>query len=228
MNPQPDLHDQLSAIAEHGSRTLRPRPVDAVIGRGRQRTRRARVAAGAAAVAVVAIAVTTASLAREPRQRTDFPVAASPAPATVAPEPIGDLTGTSPVTLQLASGNSVVAGSDDDDRVLADTGQTKEYPDEDNAARGRWLIKPSGATFAISLAAARPAGRVCMAGATDGTLRIRLCASAAAQRFTLAPTADPGVFALSLGGAPVLVNAKDELTTRGTGTLAELRITPAK
>ncbi|WP_436536288.1 hypothetical protein [Actinoplanes sp. HUAS TT8] len=228
MNPQPELHDQLTVIANHGSRTLQVRPVEAVIGRGRQRRRRARLAAGAAGLAVAAIA-TSAVTQWGPRQpeRVSIP-AAGPVQESTAPAP--DLTGKSPVTLRLAAGagSQVVAGADDDDHVLADTGQTKQYPGEDNAARGRWLLQPQGATFSIAQADARPAGPVCMAGAADGSIRVRLCDSGRDQRFTLTPISNQQVYVLSLNGSSIRINAADQLTTRGTGSRVELKIAPAQ
>lgn len=227
MNPQPDLHEQLSAIARQGSRTLQVRPVDAVIGRGRQRKRRARLSAGAAGLAVVAIAATAVTQwgPREP-ERLSVP-ASSAGPVGLAPTP--DLTGRAPVTFELAAGagSTVVTGADDDDHVLADKGQTKQYPGEDSAARARWLLQPQGETFTIALAAPRPAGSVCMTAVADGTVRVRLCEGGRDQRFTLTPISNQQVYTLSLNGSPVRLNANDQLTTRGASARVELLISPA-
>ncbi|MFI1990871.1 hypothetical protein [Actinoplanes sp. NPDC020271] len=230
MNPQPDLHDQLSAIAEHGRRTLRPRPVDAIIARGGRRRRRARAAAGASALAVIAIAV-TAVTPWSPRRPDPLSAPAdAPAQAPASPAPAPDLTGRAPVTLQLAAGagSTVVAGADDDDHVLADTGQTKQYRDEDETARSRWLLQPDGTTFTIALAKARPAGRVCMTGAADGSVRVRLCGAGRDQRFTLTPISNRQVYVLSLDGSPVRLSTNGQLTTRGTSSRVELLVAPAE
>lgn len=229
MNPPPDLYDDLSAIAEHGSRTLRPRPVDDVIRRGRQRTRRQRVATGALALVAVAGAIVAVQVSR-PAAPVDLPAAgptvSSPSP-TIAPVPT--VGATTSVGLQMADGSDslIVAGSDDDDRVLVDIGQTKQYPGEDNAARGRWVLRPNGDGFAIAQEVARPNGKVCMARETDGQLRIRMCrAGAAAQKFTLTATEDQQAYALSWNGKPVRVGDDSDLVTSGDGPAVRLQIKP--
>lgn len=227
MNPLPDLHDDLSAIAEHGGRTLRPRPIDAVIRRGRQRTRRQRVATGALALAAVAGAIVAVQASR-PAAPVDLP-AAAPAVSSPSPtiDPVPTFGATTSVLLRTADGSDslIVAGSDDDDRVLVDIGQTKQYPGEDNAARGRWVLRPNGGGFAIAQEVARPNGKVCMARDTDGQLRIRLChAGAAAQQFTLTATQDQQAYALSWNGKPVRVGADSDLVTGGNGPAVRLEI----
>ena len=233
MNPPPDLDDGLSAIAEHGSRTLRPRPVDAVISRGRRRARRQRAAVGAlAAVAVAGVAITAQTV--HPSGTGEVPAAAPATSAVVPaadPAPPADLTGTTPVRLRLADASeaAVIAGADDDDRVLVDEGQTKQYPGEDNQARSRWLLVPGGdGTFSIAQAVARTGGKVCMGRQDDGALRVRLCkGTAVSQRFTVTAAGDRQAYALEWNGSPVRVGGEAALTTAGSGPVVLLRITAA-
>ena len=228
MNPQPDLNEDLSAIAAHSSRGLRPRPLEAIIARGRRRRRRQRTAAALAVTAVALAGGTIAVRAAQPAERANLPVAAPAAPPSA---PAGALTGTTPVTLRLADAQAgpVVAGADDDDRVLIDNGQTKQYPGEDNQARGRWLLRPTGATFTAAQAVARAGGEVCMAHHTDGSIRIRLCrAGDPAQQFSLAPTPDGQAYTLGWNGAPLRIGSGSALTVTGTGPGVRLRIGSAR
>ncbi|SNY53538.1 hypothetical protein [Paractinoplanes atraurantiacus] len=217
-----NLDERLSRLLAGSSASLSPRPVEAVIRRGRQRRLRRRVAV-AGALTVLALAGGTAGLLSRPAEPAERQLPAAPAPVSRAPQPTGLFAGTTPVTLAVSSSAAkVMAGYDDDDRVLVSGAEGK-----DPELRNRWLIVPDGGAFALRLAVERPAGWVCASRADDGTLHLRLCLTgAAAQRFTLT-TADDETYALLWGGSPVRIGAGGALAAGGTGAVVRLTVARA-
>ncbi|WP_306214483.1 hypothetical protein [Actinoplanes sp. RD1] len=232
--PEPDLHHDLAAIAAHGSRVLRPRPVADVVRRGRQRRRHQRIAAttGLAAV-VLGIAGGTVLLTgdRPGTVAPAAPPAVSPVPSP-SPLPADVLSGSKAVTLRTSDGAPVVAGYDDDDRVIV-----QEVEGKDQDRRDRWLLRPAaGEQIQLVQATKRPGGEVC-AAEEDRALRVRLCdAGDEHQRFTLVPvlhlepgrTPDPEAdrtdsYLLRRGSATVTRDADDGLVTGG-GTVVILTV----
>ncbi|XVU22964.1 hypothetical protein ACQPZJ_37695 [Actinoplanes sp. CA-054009] len=218
-----NLDERLSSLLADSSASLRPRPVEAVVRRGRQRRRNRRVAL-AGALAVLVLGGGAAGLMSRPAAPPpELPAAPAsvPAPVSRAPQPTGLFAGTTPVTLTVtAPAAKVMAGYDDDDRVLASATEGK-----DPALRNRWLIVPDGA---LRLAVKRPGGWVCASREDGGVLRLRVCrAGAAAQRFTLSTT-DDRVYDLMWGGSPVRVGGDGgALVTGGTGAVLRFTVSRA-
>ncbi|WP_067500952.1 hypothetical protein [Actinoplanes sp. TFC3] len=222
--PELELHDDLQALAAHGTRVLKPRPVTAVIDRGRRRRRNQRLAGTAGLAAAVLGIAGGAFLVAGDHPRTvapGIPPAAQPS-ASPGPLPSAVLAGREKVTLRLLStGAAIVAGYDDDDRVIAEATEGK-----DAALRNRWLLRPAaGDSHQLVQVTKRPAGEVCAAVEDDQVLHIRICnAKDEAQQFTL--TATQAGNGLTQGADPVRVGAGDGLTIAGTGAPAVFSVEP--
>ncbi|MEU8819652.1 hypothetical protein [Actinoplanes sp. NPDC048796] len=213
MTRRPDLNERLSGLLAESAASLRPRPVDAVVRRGRQRRSRRR-AAVAGALTVLALAGGAARLMSGPAEPPPEPPAA---PASQLP---GVFDGRTPVTLTVvAPAGTVMAGYDDDDRVLVSGTEGK-----DPELRDRWLVVPDGA---LRLAVKRPGGWVCASREDGGVLRLRVCRTgAAAQRFTLT-TAGDRTYSLVWGGSPVRIGDGGALVAGGTGNPVAFTVAPA-
>ncbi|XVV10084.1 hypothetical protein ACQP2X_35290 [Actinoplanes sp. CA-131856] len=213
-----NLDDRLSSLVADSAASLRPRAVEAVIRRGRQRRWRRRAAvAGALAALVLGGGLLLRPANPEP------PPGQLPPAAPVPAQPTGLFAGATPVTLAVtAPPATVMAGYDDDDRVLVSGAEGK-----DPELRNRWLIVPDGDAFALRLAVKRPGGWVCASREDGGALRVRVCrAGTAAQRFALTTT-DALTYDLAWAGSPVRIGDEGALVTGGTGTALRFTVTRA-
>ncbi|MFF5077601.1 hypothetical protein ACFY36_11155 [Actinoplanes sp. NPDC000266] len=215
-----NLDERLSSLLADSAPSLRPRAVEAVIRRGRQRRRRRRAAvAGALTVLVLGGGLLWRPGSTEPPPEQLPPAAPSPAPAP----PTGLFAGTVPVTLATtAPAAKVMAGYDDDDRVLVSATEGK-----DPEPRNRWLIVPDDGAFALRLAVKRPGGWVCASREAGGALHLRVCrAGTAAQRFTLT-TIDDRTYDLAWDGSPVRIDDDGALVAGGAGAALRFTVTRA-
>ncbi|WP_305787232.1 hypothetical protein [Symbioplanes lichenis] len=210
--PEPDLHHDLAALAAHGSRVLRPRPVAEIIDRGRRRRRHQRIAGTTGLAAAVLGIAGGAALLTGGHPETVAPAAPPAVSATESPAPSlgplpGDvLRGRKAVTLRTTDDAPIVAGYDDDDRVIVE-----EVEGKDQDRRNRWFLRPAGTKLQLVQVTRRPGGEVC-ATEEDNALRIRICAADDKhQQFTLAE--GEGAWVLEQDGVPVGRDTDDGLVT---------------
>ncbi|MFI5935927.1 hypothetical protein [Actinoplanes sp. NPDC051494] len=218
---RPEWHDDLAAIAEHGSRTVLPQPVAAILRQGHRRRRNQRIA-GALGLVLVAGAGTAVALSAVREQAPETGPGPAPAAApTVSPPPDGVLDGTRAFSIRLVkgTGTEVVAGYDDDDRVIAETERGKDYE-----LRNKWHLEPSPGGYLVVQTTKRNGNDMCMTVDEYSSVRMRVCKSGAdVQELTLTPDLAAQAYTLGLEGTPLHIDTDDGIVAQGSGEVVTFR-----